>query len=88
MATCPDCEQLKKFKENVWQTYQDQKRKNNSGLFKELKSTEETDHLLEEFKVASARLRHHLAVKHADQGHRLSEADLRLLEDEDGPVSC
>ena len=84
MAICPDCEQLKKSREKIWQAYQDQKLRNNVGLFKELKSTEETDHLLEEFKVASARLRHHLAVKHADHGHRLSESDLRLLENEEG----
>jgi hypothetical protein len=88
MAICPDCEQLKKSKDEVWRAYQEQKRRNNSGLFKELKTTEETDRLLEEYKIASARLRHHLAVKHTEQGHRVSESDLRLLENEDGPVSC
>jgi hypothetical protein len=87
MAICLDCEQLKKSRAEVWQAYQDQKRRNKSGPRRELKSSEETDLLLDEYKIASARLRHHLAVKHADQGHRLSRSDLRLLENDDGPVS-
>jgi hypothetical protein len=85
MTTCAECEQLKKLREDLWQNYQDQKHRNKSGLFKELKSTAEIDYLLEQYKIASARLRYHLAIKHTDIGHRVSEADVRLLEDEDGP---
>jgi hypothetical protein len=85
---CPECEKLKKSKEDFWQAYQRQKRMNNSGLLKELKSTEGIDLLLNEYKIASARLRYHQSVKHADQGHRVSENDLNLLNEEDGPVNC
>ena len=80
MAKCTECEQLRKFRQKVWQEYQDQLRRNRLESPKQIKPAEETDRLLEEFRVASARWRHHLAVKHADQGHHVSEADLRLLE--------
>jgi hypothetical protein len=86
--SCEECERLKEAKENYWRAYQKQKHLNNSGLFKEVKSTEEIDHLLDEYKIASARLRYHLAIKHTDQGHRVSEEDLKLLSDDDGPVTC
>jgi hypothetical protein len=86
--TCVECECLKDAKENCWQAYQKQKRINNSGLFKEVKSTEEIDHLLDEYKIASARLRYHLAIKHTDQGHRVSQDDIDFLSAEDGPVGC
>jgi hypothetical protein len=81
---CAECARLKNLKEEFWQAYQRQKHLNNSGLFQELKSNAEIDLLLEEYKITSARLRYHLAIKHTEQGHRVSEADLRLLGDEDG----
>jgi hypothetical protein len=81
---CTECEKLKKSKEDFWQAYQRQKRLNNSGLLKELKSTEGIDLLLDEYKIASARLRYHLAAKHTDQGHRVSENNLNLLNEADG----
>jgi hypothetical protein len=86
--TCPECQRLKESKEQYWQAYQRQKQISNSGLFKEVKLTEEIDHLVEEYKISSAQLRYHLAIKHTDQGHRVSEQDLQLLEDDDGPISC
>lgn len=66
MARCKDCEQLKKSRQKVWQRYQDQLRRNRVGSPKELKPAEETDRLLEQFRVASGRLKHHLAVKHPE----------------------
>jgi hypothetical protein len=86
--SCVECERLKEAKEDYWQAYQKQKHLNHSGLFKEVKSTEEIDHLLEEYKIAAARLRYHLAMKHTDQGHRVSQDDMDLLSAEDGPVGC
>ena len=86
LMNCGECERLSTAKEEYWHAYQKEKLRSKVGLFKELKSTEEIDHLLEEYKIASARLRYHLAVKHTDEGHRVSEADLKLLGHEDGPV--
>lgn len=86
--TCTECQLLEESKEQCWLAYEHQKRINKSRLFNDVKSTEETDHLLEEYKISSARLRYHLAIKHTDQGHRVSENDLHLLSDEDGPISC
>jgi hypothetical protein len=85
---CEECARLKNVKEEFWQAYQRQKHLNNSGLFQELKSNAEIDLPLDEYKITSARLRYHLAIKHTDQGHRVSKADQRLLDDENGPVSC
>jgi hypothetical protein len=87
-VNCAECQLLEEAKEQYWQAYQRQKYINNSGFFKEVKSTEEIDHLLEEYQISSARLRYHLAIKHTDLGHRVSEKDLQLLSDDDGPVNC
>lgn len=86
--TCVECQRLTEAKENYWQTYRRQKHLSNSGRFKELKSTEEIDDLLEKYKIASASLRYHLAIKHTHEGHRVSHADIELLSDDDDPVSC
>jgi ribosomal protein L29 len=81
---CDECNLLTTAKEQSWKAYQKQKHRSKS----EVKSTEEIDHLLEEYKIASARLRYHLAVKQPEEGHRVNPEDIQLLNDEDGPVSC
>jgi hypothetical protein len=84
---CPECERLIKSKEKLWRNYEDQKNLAGTGLFKEVKSTEEIDQLLKDYKIALARLRCHLAVKHADEGHRVSEEDLRLVDGQISPTN-
>jgi hypothetical protein len=74
-VTCPECQRLKESKEEYWKAYQRQKQLNHLVLFKEVKPTEEIEHLLEEYKISSARLRSQLAIKHTDYGHRVSEQD-------------